>query len=138
MGLEKIAINIKHFRIQNEWTQQELADRLSISRSVVAKWENRTAVPDVGALLKLASLFQLSLDHLTSSPAYEEEMLKDFKRIYGKKKPELDSDLYKQVEYLRTHPEIRALLSRIEALPEKKQLSIQKVLGAMLDQYEQL
>ncbi|WP_051557971.1 helix-turn-helix domain-containing protein [Oceanobacillus picturae] len=138
MKLEKLAVNIKHFRMQNGWTQQDLADKLAISRSVVTKWENRTAVPDIASLLKIASLFELSLDHLTGSFAYEQEMLKDFQRVYGQDKAGLDQGLYQSVDYLRSHPKMKESLNRIQALPEKKQKSIQKILETMLDQYEQL
>ncbi len=45
-------------------SQQQLADRLLVSRSAVAKWETDKGLPDVGNLKTLARLLNVSVDHL--------------------------------------------------------------------------
>ena len=45
-------------------SQEQMADRLSVSRSAVAKWETDKGLPDVGNLKILARLLHVSLDRL--------------------------------------------------------------------------
>lgn len=45
-------------------TQEQVADRLSVSRQAVSKWENGTAEPSTANLLALAELFGVSVDAL--------------------------------------------------------------------------
>lgn len=45
-------------------SQEQLADRLAVSRSAVAKWETDKGLPDVGNLKLLARLLGVSVDHL--------------------------------------------------------------------------
>lgn len=47
-------------------SQSELAERLGVSRQSVSKWETGAAVPDLDKLVKLAALFQVSLDRLVT------------------------------------------------------------------------
>lgn len=53
----------KH-RTGKNWSQTDLADELDVSRQSVSKWENNTAIPDLDKLIKMASLFEVSLDML--------------------------------------------------------------------------
>ena len=45
-------------------SQGQLAERLSVSRSAIAKWETDKGLPDVGNLKILARLLNVSVDHL--------------------------------------------------------------------------
>ena len=40
--------NLKLFRKQNGFTQEEVAEKLNVSRQAVAKWESGETVPDIG------------------------------------------------------------------------------------------
>ena len=53
----------KH-RTGKNWSQTDLADELDVSRQSVSKWENNTAIPDLDKLIKMSSLFEVSLDEL--------------------------------------------------------------------------
>lgn len=57
---EKIAL----LRRQNGWSQEELANQLSVSRQAVSKWEGGTSIPDLDKILKLSALFEVSTDYL--------------------------------------------------------------------------
>lgn len=59
-----IAENIKRLRIENNLTQAELADCLSVSPQAVSRWENDQAYPDIELLAKLADYFNVSVDEL--------------------------------------------------------------------------
>lgn len=45
-------------------SQEQLAEKLSVSRSAVAKWETGKGLPDVGNLKMLSRLLHISVDHL--------------------------------------------------------------------------
>ena len=47
-------------------SQEELASYLEVSRQAVSRWEQGTALPDAGNLLKLRQRFGVSLDWLLS------------------------------------------------------------------------
>ena len=61
---EKI-INLRKSR---GWSQEELAERLDVSRQSVSKWESGDSVPDITNCLKLATLYKISLDELVNRP----------------------------------------------------------------------
>ena len=57
---EKIAA----LRKQNNWSQEELAEKLQISRQSVSKWESGASIPDLDRIVKLSALFGVSTDYL--------------------------------------------------------------------------
>ena len=46
------------------WSQEELAEKLSVSRQSVSKWEGAQAVPDLQKILKMAEIFNVTTDYL--------------------------------------------------------------------------
>ena len=56
--------NIVRLRTQKNWSQGDLADALDISRQSVSKWETDASIPELDKLLKLAELFDVTLDEL--------------------------------------------------------------------------
>lgn len=136
--IEQIAYNIKFLREQKKWTQQRLADQLMISRSTVTKWENNQLTPDIQSLIKLSSVFNITLDNLVGNYTYHEELMKEFKRIYRSKSVEFDDEAVELVEYMMKFPELKKQIYRLQQLSMKKQISIQKLLASIIDQYEQI
>ena len=59
-----LADKIIENRKKNGWSQEELADKLGVSRQSVSKWEGAQAVPDMKKILQLAELFNVSTDYL--------------------------------------------------------------------------
>lgn len=55
---------IKQARKDCGLSQEQLAEKLAVSRSAVAKWETDKGLPDVGNLKMLARLLGVSVDHL--------------------------------------------------------------------------
>jgi len=57
--------NLQYLRhLSSGMTQEQLAERLNVSRQTVSKWETDTAMPDIEKLLELSALFSCSLDAL--------------------------------------------------------------------------
>ena len=55
---------LREVRKSKKITQQELADRLGIKRNTYSDWENGKTEPSFENLIKLADLFEVSLDCL--------------------------------------------------------------------------
>lgn len=55
---------LKTARINAGYTQDELADKLAVSRSAIAKWENDRGMPDIASLKALAKALDVSVDYL--------------------------------------------------------------------------
>lgn len=55
---------IKQIRKDNNLTQQDLADRLFVTRQAISSWENEKAFPDFQLLLTISNMFDISLDEL--------------------------------------------------------------------------
>ncbi|MDO4351454.1 MAG: helix-turn-helix transcriptional regulator [Eubacteriales bacterium] len=56
------------------WSQEELAEKLDVSRQAVSKWESAQSTPDLERVLALARLFGVSTDYLLKEEAEEEEL----------------------------------------------------------------
>ena len=56
--------NLKKLRLQEGLTQQQLADRLGVTKSVVSYYELQERYPSPEVLTKLASVFHVSTDYL--------------------------------------------------------------------------
>lgn len=55
--------NLKLFRKQNGFTQEEVAEKLNVSRQAVAKWESGETVPDIENCIALADIYGTTVDH---------------------------------------------------------------------------
>lgn len=55
---------IKKYRQESQLSQDELADRVYVSRQTISNWENDKTYPDVTSLVLLSEIFQISLDKL--------------------------------------------------------------------------
>ena len=59
-----LADKIMMLRKKNGWSQEELAERLDVSRQSVSKWEGGLSVPDMNKILAMSALFGVSTDYL--------------------------------------------------------------------------
>lgn len=57
-----IGKNIFFLRKQRKITQEELAERMAVSRQTISKWESDDAVPELGKLVELCDFFSCKLD----------------------------------------------------------------------------
>ena len=59
-----LAEKIINERKKNGWSQEELADKLGVSRQSVSKWESAQSVPDLQRILDMSKIFGVSTDYL--------------------------------------------------------------------------
>lgn len=88
MNIE-IANRLIELRKKSGLSQEQLAEKLGLSRQAVSKWERAEASPDTDNLICLAKIYNVSLDDLLNSDQSVEEMLKKSKKKQLKKKTNL-------------------------------------------------
>lgn len=66
-----LAENLKKIRKENNLSQEQLAEKLSISRQSVSKWESGQAYPEMDKVLQLCKLFNVSVDDLLNQDVSE-------------------------------------------------------------------
>ncbi len=60
----EIGTQIKKYRNEMGVSQEELAEKIYVTRQTISNWENEKSYPDIHSLLLLSSLFNVSLDQL--------------------------------------------------------------------------
>ena len=82
---------LKLFRTTNDLTQEELAEKLNVSRQAITKWERNDGFPDIENLKQLSVLFNVSIDDLIKEEksieingkySYKEELEIDHTKIF--------------------------------------------------------
>lgn len=61
----------------NSMTQEDLAERLEVSRQAVGKWVNDKGIPEVGKLVQISNLFGVSMDYLLKEDCEEKGISKE-------------------------------------------------------------
>ena len=79
----KIEMKLKDARIQAGLTQEQVAEKIMVSRQTISNWENGKSLPDIVIIMNLSNLYQISID----------ELLKGDKRM--KEKIEKDANVAK-------------------------------------------
>ena len=57
---------LRQVRISKKMTQEELAEKLDVSRQTIAKWENGESIPDIMRCSQLAEIFDIDMDNVAS------------------------------------------------------------------------
>jgi Predicted transcriptional regulators len=70
----QIGLKIKNARIKANFTQEQVADTLGVSRQTISNWENEKTYPDIVSVVKMSELYEVSLDHLLK----EEKTMSDY------------------------------------------------------------
>ena len=60
----ELSAQIKKYRTELNLSQEELAEKVYVTRQTISNWENGKSYPDIHSLLLLSSLFNVSLDQL--------------------------------------------------------------------------
>ena len=79
----EIGKQIKKYRKEMDISQEELSEKIFVSRQTISNWENNKNYPDVKSLLLLSSLFNVSLDILIKGDLEEMKEQINKEDIYG-------------------------------------------------------
>ena len=95
---------IKKYRTEMNLSQEELAEKIYVTRQSVSNWENGKTYPDIHSLLLLGSLFGISLDQLVKGDI--EIMKKEIK----------EAEIIKMKRYGRTYA-LMLITTAVSAVP---------------------
>ncbi|MCI8582906.1 MAG: helix-turn-helix transcriptional regulator [Dorea sp.] len=73
-----IGLQIKKFREQKSFSQEQLAHKIFVSRQTISNWETNKSCPDVKSLIMLSNIFNVSLD------SFIKEDMKEMREIVEK------------------------------------------------------
>ena len=68
----EIGVKLKEARLRAKMTQENVAEELQVTRQTISNWENEKSFPDIVSVIKLSSLYNISLDKLLKG---DEEMI---------------------------------------------------------------
>ncbi len=79
MDLKKIGACLRDLRKEKGLTQEQLAERFSVSQRTVSRWETGTATPDLDVLLQLANFYEVDLRALLNGEIHSFQMSQETK-----------------------------------------------------------
>ena len=79
MDQQKIGEFLKTLRKDKNLTQEELADKMNVSRRTVSRWETGSNLPDLSILVELADLYDVDMREIFNGERKNETMDKDLK-----------------------------------------------------------
>lgn len=110
-----LADKIINLRKKNGWSQEELANKLGVSRQSVSKYESAQAIPDMDKIVKLSDIFGVTTDYLI--------------------KDEIETEEFSNTDTAESYPEVKRKISVEEAneyIELKKQSALPIAFGTML------
>ncbi|MEH2943210.1 helix-turn-helix domain-containing protein [Lachnospiraceae bacterium KK002] len=118
MNTNIISKYLQLLRKKHNYTQDELAKRLDISRQAVSKWETGTAIPDLEVLLKISKLYGITINDILE-PNIPTKKITDFEQLSEVPENEL-RDILEQYDMtslviasMGASPEINNLLEKL-------------------------
>lgn len=72
-----LADKILNLRKSNGWSQEELAEKMNVSRQSISKWESANAIPDINRIIELSKIFGVTTDYLLKDDLDELEYSQD-------------------------------------------------------------
>ena len=63
--------NLQFYRKKADMTQEELAERMEVSRQTISKWELGQSLPDLDFIAQLSEIFNVSSDYLIKVEMFE-------------------------------------------------------------------
>ena len=141
MNTNIIAGYLQFLRKSHNYTQEELAQRLNITRQSVSKWETGTTIPDIALLLKLSKLYDLSINDILE-PKTLPQGITNFEQISTIPEKDLKAVLKQfdtnclAIALMGSSPEINNLCARL--FPEADFKSTQHHIGSVrIEQVEE-
>ena len=77
----KLSDKIIGLRKSNGMSQEDLAEKLDVSRQAISRWESGTAMPDANNILQLSKLFGVTTDYLLNDDYQSDNDLPKVKEV---------------------------------------------------------
>lgn len=75
--------NLKFFRKKNGYTQEQIAEKVGVSRQAIAKWERGETLPDIENLIALADIYEVTIDSIVRNVASYGNSDKGKQHVFG-------------------------------------------------------
>ena len=123
MGLGK---SLYHARKKSGLTQENVAEKLGVSRQTISKWETNETLPDIQQSKRLAVLYHMTLDELIEFDTDEQEIQQmidsvseqtqakiDWNKVWSKKYPVL-ATYHEKVRIRDYAPQLQEMLTQLQ------------------------
>ncbi|MDE6639791.1 MAG: helix-turn-helix domain-containing protein [Acetatifactor sp.] len=80
MNMNIISKYLQFLRKSHNYTQDDMAKKLDVSRQAVSKWETGTAIPDPEVLLEISKLYDITINDILE-PRVQPQRITDFEQI---------------------------------------------------------
>ena len=87
-------MRLRELRKINNLTQKELGKKMGVSAQTILNWENNVYQPSVNELIKLADIFNVSLDYLVNRE--RNNNIDDIKKELAKMPPDILIEIFKE------------------------------------------
>lgn len=138
--------NLSKYRKMNNFSQEELAFQLGVSRQTISKWEQNKVVPNINQVKKLSGIYHIDLDVLVDDDQIMKEIKEvmnntnfknvdnvDWTNVWSKKYPVLGT--YREVVNVEKYgKQIRQMFEEIEHTYHYSKLDSMLVLKDILAQ----
>lgn len=111
-----LADKITEERKKNGWSQEELAEKLNVSRQAVSKWESAGSIPDLQKVIQLANVFGVSTDYLFKDDITPEQNSTDFYNETEKNEPICRVSMEEANEFLELRKNGAPIIANATAL----------------------
>lgn len=92
MNMNIISKYLQFLRKSRNYTQEDLAQKLDLSRQAVSKWETGTAIPDLEVLLRISKLYDITINDILE-PKIQPQRITDFEQLSTVSEKELKEAL---------------------------------------------
>ena len=95
MSIIQLANNLRRLRTENNYTQEQISEKLNISRQAYSNYETGKRIPDIDMLIRIADIYEVTLEQLltqtctstgilneTSGPYYTGKVFENADIIY--------------------------------------------------------
>lgn len=114
--------NLYRLRKAHHYTQQQMSDLLNISRQAYSNYETSKRTPDLDSLIRLADIYNLSLDQLVNHPCTKDGMVLEQK---GPFTPAMEIETADTIYLTREEVD---MIKRFRNLSEEDKLLVRKLL----------
>ena len=85
----KFGENLQKLRKENKMSQEQLAEKLNVSRQAVSKWESNQSYPETDKIIAIAKIFNCSMDELVNSPLEKKIQPKQERKTFNEYKDDI-------------------------------------------------
>ena len=125
----KLSEKLKEYRNIFDLSQEELAEKLNVSRQVITKWENENGLPEISNLKALAELFGVSIDYLLDDEKIVEYPI--IKERYALEKNNFNNRYDYAVSYLKERYSNSGTIYSLTQIQNGERNLVTKILGCL-------